>query len=267
MDRQVVERSFQTSVRCVFKMACRRSGPACDPLPNPAVLEIKCSSCTASILHTNPERNAAMSPRPKSKDDISLDILCQIYTAEKSDSAAHSSIVVTLVSVFFAYVLAATALIGSRQANHIPSIALALSPIIPFSLLAWIALLLADLRLRRYYIIAIESLIREKLNIAPHNGPHVPSWSAISAQVWAPTGEKKHPTRYAIANIVWGVGALISVAAFTTGAILAGVHNTWGRILISSAYLGVYAVIVAVLWPGRKFWQKAIAIVPPPTER
>ena len=33
--------SFRTSLRCVFKMACRRSGPGHDPLPNPAVLEIK----------------------------------------------------------------------------------------------------------------------------------------------------------------------------------------------------------------------------------
>lgn len=206
-----------------------------------------------------------MNQRPQHKEDIRLDILCQIYTAEKSDSAAHSSIVVTLVSVFFAYVLAATALIGSRQASHLPSVALALSPIIPFSLIAWIALVIADLRVRRDYMIAIERLIRDKLNTAPPDGPHFPSWSLISAQVWAPEGKKKYPTKYAITNIVWALGAMASIAAFTIGAILAGVHNTWARILIGLAYVGVYAVIVAVLWPGKEDWQKAKTIVPPPS--
>jgi hypothetical protein len=46
MDRHcVLEPSFQTSVWYVFKMACRRSGLGRDPLPKPAVLEIKAAHC------------------------------------------------------------------------------------------------------------------------------------------------------------------------------------------------------------------------------
>jgi hypothetical protein len=175
-----------------------------------------------------------------------IDHLFAVYAVERQDDQSALTVAFAIATAGMTYVIAGTAYLGdhcSRSGCRLPAWIQLMAPIIPISLVGFLALNVAGSRMRSVHLQRLE----ETLQIPLPNGGFAPQFHTDAGLIFRPDHMSREPRIRIIFGLItfvaYGALGLITVG-FTWVALI---YGGWGPLKTAIAAIYGFAELVELL--------------------